>query len=148
MYILMKNYLIAGVVVIVLVGGGIYLYSMKKNNLGLPAQNQQVSPITNTGVQPTIQPENVSAHNEITLSLSNPVDKTTVKVPSVTVQGKTAPNADVSINGVSTKANALGVFSLPVQLDEGDNVIDVAANDENGNAAEQEITVTYANPAL
>ena len=63
--------------------------------------------------------------------------------PSVTVTGKSFPYAEVFINDTEIKADASGNFTAPVTLDEGENIISVMANDENGNSAEQEITVTY-----
>lgn len=77
------------------------------------------------------------------ITITSPQVNSTVNTATITVSGKTFPNADVSINDQDTKADVKGMFSTTVTLDEGDNDIDVVANDEDGNPAEQEFTVTY-----
>jgi hypothetical protein len=86
---------------------------------------------------------NVAVEHAITLTVTSPVDNSQVQTSTVAVTGKTVPNAEVSVNDKDIKANATGVFSVTISLDEGENPIMVVANDANGNAAEQEITITY-----
>jgi hypothetical protein len=59
------------------------------------------------------------------------------------VQGKTSANAEVFVNDKEAKADASGSFSIAIVLDEGENIISVAANDASGNYASQDLTVTY-----
>lgn len=80
----------------------------------------------------------------ISLTVTSPADKSTVTSSSVKVQGKTAPNAEVFVNEQETKADNNGSFSLTMTLDEGENYLFIMANDENGNVAEKELTVTYS----
>lgn len=81
--------------------------------------------------------------NDITLNISAPQPNSTVTTSTVTVRGTTVPNADIFVDDVQIKSDAKGEFSTPITLDNGENVISVAANDEDGNSAEQELTVTY-----
>lgn len=80
---------------------------------------------------------------EITLTINSPTSGATVSTSSITVSGKTSPNAEVFVNESETKADAAGNFSVQMSLDEGDNYIIVVANDADGNAAEAELTVIY-----
>lgn len=100
------------------------------------------TPITSEGTvtQETVTPP---AKNQISLNIISPQDGAVVTSASVTASGKTVPKADVIINDIELKANAQGNFSTTIILDEGENTITVVANDENGNFAEKEITVTY-----
>lgn len=143
----MKNLLIALIVAIVLVGGGIYLYSKKKAG-SLPITQTQTQTQTQTETQPlnketALSESNIAARNEITLTLISPVNNSSISTPTVTVTGKTSMYAEVSVNDISLKADKSGNFSTPIVLDEGENIIVVVANDEDGNAAEQQVTVTY-----
>ena len=92
--------------------------------------------------QPTAGSQPVSVTNQITLTVTSPANNATVTSGTVTVRGKTVPNADVFVNDTETKADASGNFSAFVTLDEGENSIIIVANDANGNTAEQEIMVT------
>jgi len=78
---------------------------------------------------------------KLTLSVSSPADGAVVRAASVTVKGKTAPNAEVSINDVDTKADTGGNFSAVIKLDEGENYVVVVATDDNGDFAKLEMTV-------
>jgi len=81
--------------------------------------------------------------NSIPLTITTPLDKTTVTKPSLLVSGKTTPKADVNINDVELVANSTGAFSTTITLDEGENTINVVGTDENGNTSEWQGTVTY-----
>lgn len=83
---------------------------------------------------------------QISLSISSPTNGSSVSSSGVTVNGKTAPLAEVMINDKEIKADSKGNFSTTISLDEGENIITVVANDADGNSAEKEITVTYAPP--
>lgn len=82
----------------------------------------------------------------ITLVVTQPIDGSIVTIPTVIVQGKTAPAADVFVDDKQLTADALGNFSQSLTLDEGENTISVSANDANGNYAEKEIIITYNSP--
>lgn len=80
---------------------------------------------------------------EIMLTMTSPANGSTTTNASTVVRGKTVPNAEVFINEYSLKADGSGNFSYTVTLDEGENIIIVVANDENGNLAEAELIVNY-----
>lgn len=77
------------------------------------------------------------------LTITQPLNKSIIINQNISVSGKTTPNAEVAINDVDTKADINGNFSVNLMLDEGENIISVIGNDENGNYKEKEITVTY-----
>ncbi len=77
------------------------------------------------------------------LQITQPTNGQVLSVATVNVTGKTAANADVSVNDKDVKADATGSFTAAVNLDEGDNPISVSAFDADGNTSEQEITVIY-----
>lgn len=78
---------------------------------------------------------------KISLIVTSPKDGDTLGSTNATVIGKTAPSADVFVDDQSGKADSNGNFSISLGLDEGSNQIVVSANDSNGNAAEQDLTV-------
>ncbi len=85
-----------------------------------------------------------AAVTPMTLSITSPTNGSTVTSSSVSVRGRTVPKADVFVNELEGKADASGNFAISVTLDEGENYFVVLANDEFGNAAEAELTVSYA----
>ena len=80
---------------------------------------------------------------QITLTVSSPANNSTVRTAKVTVKGKTLAKAEVFANEAEGVADAAGNFSLPVNLDDGDNEIIITAVDSDGNVAETVVTVTY-----
>ena len=84
--------------------------------------------------------------NQITLKILSPADGAVVTKPSLTVKGITVPGADVFVNDTQSNADANGNFAITIQLDDDDNYVVVTANDQDGNVAEQEMTVTYNSP--
>ena len=90
-------------------------------------------------VSPTSQP----IVSGITLNITSPSGNTTVSNASLTVRGKTVPNAEVFINDSEVRADASGVFSVTLTLDEGENYILVVANDDIGNYSEKDLYITY-----
>lgn len=79
----------------------------------------------------------------IPLTIDFPKDGSTITSPKIQLTGKTVPRGEVFVNDAGTKADARGIFKVNLTLDEGDNYILVFANDEDGNYAQQEMTVTY-----
>jgi bacillopeptidase F len=105
-----------------------------------PILPSPVSSGTSTGAS-SQEIGNVASTN-VPLTITSPKDGSTLGSTDVTVTGKTVPDADVFVNDQSGKADTNGNFSINVALDEGQNQIVVSANDANGNAAEQDLTVT------
>ena len=64
---------------------------------------------------------------------------------NVIVNGKTVPNAQVSVNQDHSTADAKGKFAITTSLDAGDNFLNIYAVDDKGNFAETEIKVTNQN---
>ncbi len=138
----MKNTALMVVVLLVVMGGGFYLYqNQKKSSMMNPEQNQtqnqsgKVIP-TDGSVQ-----SQTSVSEGLTLDVFTPKDGDTLSDSFVVVKGKTAANASVSINDSDVKADAQGNFLTKIDLDEGENIINVSANDNQGNYAEKELTV-------
>ena len=121
--------LIAGI----FLGGG-WIVNNKINSKSETLNSKQVVIVT---PEPTID----TSAQKLTLSVSSPADGAVVKAVNVTIKGKTAPMAEVSINDVDTKADAGGNFSAVIKLDEGENYVVVVATDDNGDFAKLEMMV-------
>lgn len=114
---------------------GLYILLIRQNQITL-SKNQGSGAKTEEVISSEI-------NEGIILEIISPINQSIVNTASVTVKGKTAPNADVFINEKELKADGSGNFSSVMTLEEGDNYIIVAANDTEGNYAEKEIVVTY-----
>lgn len=137
--------LIAGVVVII--GAAVVVRPIMTRQTGsspvdtaVPSDTSQVT-ITPSKVETT--KDSLVLSSGITLSVSLPVNNSTVSNSSLTVKGKTVAGAEVFINDTETKADTVGNFSATITLEEGDNYILVVANDAAGNYSEKELSVTY-----
>lgn len=154
----MKNFTMAAIIVtaVLVFGVGLLVFKTNKNSSGSGDGVNNVQQGTdNPAIQnnePTKEPVNQgddsgtvekTFQSAISLTVSSPVNGLISTSPTVLVKGKTLPNADVAVNDSDLKADASGAFSVSIKLDEGDNVIVVIANDDQGNVAEKEITVTY-----
>jgi hypothetical protein len=79
----------------------------------------------------------------LVLQVLEPADESEVTTPSVTVRGVTSAGAVVSVGDDLAEVDAGGAFSATVTLEEGPNVIEVVASDEDGNVLFQEILIIY-----
>jgi hypothetical protein len=79
----------------------------------------------------------------LVLQVLEPADESEVTTPTVTVRGVTSPGAVVSVGDDLADVDAGGAFSATVTLEEGPNVIEVVASDEDGNVLFQEILIIY-----
>jgi hypothetical protein len=85
----------------------------------------------------------------VPLTISAPADGAALTDTSVSVTGQTAAGALVKVNDEADIADAQGHFSIPLNLDDGTNFIDVVATDENGNEGEVLLSVEVdQNPGL
>ena len=143
----MKKYSLALVLIIIglaIGGGAVYLQNQSKRtsstmqNGSINQSSPTIGVEQNQGINRTVSPTGA-----ITLTISSPVNGTTVTAASVVVKGKTVPRGEVFANDSTVTANGNGDFSVQVPLDEGENTIIVVANDADGNSAETELTVTY-----
>src|SRR5690606_20267990 len=98
---------------------------------------------TKVPARPTATRQVSQRVTDVELTVTTPTENSAVTTSEVTITGKTFPNADVFINDTEIKADSSGNFSSTVTLDEGENSILITSNDEMGNSAEQEVTVTY-----
>jgi len=101
----------------------------------------QPNQFNRTGVGQSNIPTANSILQGITLEITEPKAEAVYNNSSIKVSGKTSANAEVYINDIETKANTFGNFSINYNLDEGENLLTIVANDSSGNYAEKEIIV-------
>ncbi|SES94990.1 hypothetical protein [Anaerobranca gottschalkii] len=80
------------------------------------------------------------------LILNKDYDGMVVEEAELIIAGKTSLDAQVFINGEKANLQSNGVFTLTIQLEEGENVIEIKAVDRAGNERVKTITVTYNPP--
>ena len=80
------------------------------------------------------------------LLITEPENESIVSAPILRLAGRTGPNAIVSINGRSVPVDRFGYFSGTVALDEGPNVIDVVATNDDGRTLSRVLAVIYRAP--
>jgi len=140
-----KNNLLIAIIVVALLlliaGSGLAYWKLRQPTTITPPPT--TTPPTTTPSPVTKEETFTPQNNQITLTVTSPVNGSTVKTDKITVTGATVPNADVSINDLDLQANSQGIFTTVYTLDPGENTIDIVASDEFGNAAEQELTINY-----
>ena len=77
------------------------------------------------------------------LEITEPQDESVVSTEAVAVQGSTAADAVVSVNGAVVEVDAQGAFEAIVTLEEGPNLIEVVASDLTGAEESRDIVVIY-----
>ncbi len=129
--------------VILIVVAGVYFFSQtgKKTNQPLSTKEKESKGYSQT-MDFNNQETATVAGSGLALEISQPTNKSVVSTTTVLIKGKTSPQAEVFVNDKETVADSQGNFSLSASLEEGDNYILIAANDNRGNYAEQELTVT------
>lgn len=98
--------------------------------------------ITQTVSTPTATGEASTAQSFI-LEISSPQNESVVTTPSITVRGRSTPDAVVSVNGQLEELDANGAFESFISLEPGPNTIEVVANDFNGGQNSRLLTVIY-----
>ena len=81
------------------------------------------------------------------LLVTEPENESIVSVSVLRLAGRTGPNAIVSINGRSVPVDRFGYFSGTVALDDGPNVIDVVATNDDGRTLSTVLAVIYRPPS-
>lgn len=118
---------------------------------GVEKQMPELPQATNLPTRPATAATPAAAgagyQSGVQLTVDGLVDGSSVTSPTVNVSGKAAAKAEVSVNDIDLVADAVGNFSTNITLDEGENLIVVIANDQDGNSAEKDLTVTYNGPA-
>jgi hypothetical protein len=126
-------------VLLVIFGSLVFLIKKQRN---IFQNNQRVNQSTNqTNINQSTIPTVEQVSQGLTLEVIEPKENATYNDPSMKVSGKTSAYAEVYVNEIRTKADEKGYFSLNYNLDEGENLLTITANDQDGNYAEKEITV-------
>jgi cytoskeletal protein RodZ len=127
---------------------GFLVFLIKKqgpNNFRLKnifQNNQQTNQSTNqTNINQSTIPTAEPVSQGLTLEVIEPKENTTYSSSSIRVSGKTSAYAEVYVNDTQTKADGTGNFSVNYNLDEGENLLTIVANDQAGNYVEKEMTV-------
>ncbi len=95
-------------------------------------------------IQPTATVVSLPATSEsLWLQVLSPLDEDVVTTPQVDVTGSAPAGTVISINDQILTVGIDGQFKTTVTLEEGPNLIEVVASDENGNEMTVLLTVTY-----
>jgi uncharacterized protein YfaP (DUF2135 family) len=111
-----------------------------------PANTQTPSPTATAIVAPTSAPTEATtatAARAFFLEVTAPGDEEVLRTSPVEVQGRTMPDAVVSVNGEAVEVDADGQFLRSVALEEGPNTIEVIASDFQGNQESVVLTVIF-----
>lgn len=80
----------------------------------------------------------------LAITILEPADESMVDTSPLTIRGRTDPAAVVSINGEMVDLDANGNFSFQATLEEGPNIFDIIASDEEGNDVTRQLVVFYS----
>ncbi len=106
----------------------------------------------------TISPNKITSFNivkpsptpkpTVFLTIDTPVDQTVTSSKSVTISGKTSPDATVIVNSLTddqvVTPSTTGNYSVTLTLSNGENLITLTAVSADGNEVSQQITLTYS----
>ncbi|MBI4329051.1 MAG: hypothetical protein HY685_04200 [Chloroflexi bacterium] len=95
---------------------------------------------------PSPPPAGTPAAVPVILELLSPQDGAMVETGAVRVFGKARPDAIVGIEGVPVEVREDGTFQRDLPLEEGSNIIEVAASDLSGDTVFQSVVVFYTPP--
>ena len=104
------------------------------------AQPTPESSLTPPQALPAPSPE--TPPTDFYLAVTQPADSSIVSVDRVEVKGHTSPGAVVSVNNEIAMADNQGIFTVTLTLEEGPNIIEIIASDEEGNEARTSLAVT------
>ena len=77
------------------------------------------------------------------LEIIEPKNQSVTTERLVRVVGLTGSSATARVNGLPVPVNQVGEFSTTVRLDEGANVIEIVANNEDGQELSEDIAILY-----
>lgn len=77
------------------------------------------------------------------LLITEPRDQSIVRENPLRISGRSSPDAVVSVDGVSVSVDSIGIFTTMVLLDEGPNVIDVVATNNDGQILSSVLAVIF-----
>ena len=114
----------------------------------LQAPSPTPTPAADTAPAPTATPITAAAltpddTERLFLEIIEPEDESVVSTEAVAVQGSTAADAVVSVNGAVVEVDAQGAFEAIVTLEEGPNLIEIVASDLTGAEESRDIVVIY-----
>lgn len=116
--------------------GGFYLYQQSK--IIKPSKIKKI-------ILDEISPAPTSS---IFISLSKPDDEEVSSTRNLTISGKTTPKAKIVVLTPTTQeagvAASDGSFSTDINLDEGENIIEISAVADNGETAKIKRTIIYS----
>lgn len=121
-----------------------YLFLSRPNTSELKnIKNGQNSSLTD--LSPSINNSSQSADimlndNIVPLEIVSPQNNATVTADSIIISGKTVPLANVIINEFELNADATGLFSQTIFMDEGENYFSIVAYTDSG-VSEKELVV-------
>ena len=110
----------------------------------IPATPMPQEVIPTTIIQPTSTAVTAPEPSGILwLQVLSPQDEAVVNTPQVDVTGSAPAGAVISINDEILIVGDDGQFKTTVSLDEGPNLIEIIASDNNGNETSLILAVTY-----
>jgi type II secretory pathway pseudopilin PulG len=112
-----------------------YLYSLREGNNNIKAEAQDE--VGNKNIVAVSVELDTRAPSLIIVS---PLDGATFNTPTVTLEGSTESDAEVTVSGESARVIG-GSFSVDITLEEGENIITAVATDPATNSAESTITL-------
>ena len=108
-----------------------------------PGENTISIEAINNGTSVEVSRQVVSLALPFLLLITEPENESVVSTSSLPLSGRTGPNAIVSISGRSVPVNRFGYFSSTVALNEGPNVIDVVATNDDGQTLSAVLAVIF-----
>jgi hypothetical protein len=110
----------------------------------IPATVAPQASIPTATIQPPVAITNTPATSgTLRLQILSPQDEAVLNTPQVEVIGSAPAGAVVSIDDEILVVGVDQQFQTTVSLDEGPNLIEIIASDENGNEMSVLLTVTY-----
>lgn len=116
-------------------------------------QSQPPVIITSPTTIPTSVPESLDYKEENNnptdkLKIDSPEDNLLVSNNSLKITGNAVANSQIVINTSTQsfmgKSDQEGLFSVPIKLDAGLNIIKISAIDSDGNQLDTELNITYS----
>ena len=113
-----------------------------------PVPTATVPPSPTATPKPTATPSATATPEptlatDLFLEVITPEDGSVVSQETIVIEGITTPDAVVSIDGETIGVNAQGEFSVEVSLQEGPNIIEVAASNLTGEQESTLLSVFY-----
>lgn len=92
---------------------------------------------------PQTQPYVEFTSGTLWIRLFTPQDGAVVQTPTITVIGQSPADTVISLNDIIYIVPADQFINIPVNLEEGPNVLEIVASDVSGNELTYILTVTY-----